>query len=201
MIIAGAGGHALEVYDILRSRDLLEGLEIYDADENKKLFKQSYAIKHQLSGFQSDHFCLGIGTPKSREELYTAFIAQGKKHFSLRGNQSEISPDAFLDQVDVFHHCFIGPEVKIGKGSLVNTGAQIHHEVKIGAFSVINPGALVLGAVQIGDFCSIGAGAKILPGIKIGNQVTIGAGAVVIRDVKDRETVVGVPAKSVGSFK
>ena len=46
---------------------------------------------------------------------------------------------------------------------------------------------------------SIGSNATILPGITIGKNAIIGAGAVVTRDVPDYATVVGVPARVIGS--
>ena len=47
----------------------------------------------------------------------------------------------------------------------------------------------------IGDYCYIGSGAKIIGKVKIGDYVNIGANAVVTKDVPDRVTVAGVPAK------
>lgn len=46
---------------------------------------------------------------------------------------------------------------------------------------------------------SIGGGAVILPGITIGAGAMIGAGAVVTRDVAPGDTVVGNPARPIGS--
>ncbi|NHC33833.1 acyltransferase [Scytonema millei] len=46
---------------------------------------------------------------------------------------------------------------------------------------------------------SIGSNATILPGVTIGESAIVGAGAVVTCDVPDRATVVGVPARVVGS--
>jgi sugar O-acyltransferase (sialic acid O-acetyltransferase NeuD family) len=199
MILAGAGGHALEVYDILASWGLTIDLEVYDADLQKKLFHGIYRVQHQPEAFGSSEFCLGIGAPIFRKQLYQMLKNQGKSLYALRGAHSVISPSAQLDQVDVFHHCFIGPNTQLGIGCLVNTAAHIHHEVTVGAFTVINPGAYLLGAVQVGEGCSIGSHATILPGIKIGNHAIIGAGSVITRNVEDGATVVGVPGKTVGS--
>jgi sugar O-acyltransferase (sialic acid O-acetyltransferase NeuD family) len=201
MILAGAGGHALEVYDILDSLAYLEELEVFDHNTQKIFFRKRYSVTHQLEDLSSTDFCLGIGSPIYRKKFYDQLLQAGKKHVALRGSQSVISPSAQCAEADIFHLCFIGPETSIGKGCLVNTGAQVHHEAKVGDFSVINPGAFLLGTVQVGEGCSIGAHATILPGIKIGNHVTIGAGAVIIKDVPDGVTVVGVPGRitSVGS--
>jgi UDP-2-acetamido-3-amino-2,3-dideoxy-glucuronate N-acetyltransferase len=46
---------------------------------------------------------------------------------------------------------------------------------------------------------SIGSGATILPGITIGEGATIGAGSVVTKDVPEKVTVVGNPARPVGT--
>lgn len=199
MILVGAGGHALESFDILKKQGKLEQLEVFDQDLTKKHFNQTYSIIHLPEHLESREFCLGIGSVRSRKYLYNLLKDLGKTHFALRGSNSVISPSAQLTEVDVFHHCFIGPETTLGIGCLVNTGAQVHHEVKVGNFTVINPGAFLLGAVQVGDECAIGAHATILPGIRIGNGVTVGAGAVVTKNIPDGVTVVGVPARIVGS--
>jgi sugar O-acyltransferase (sialic acid O-acetyltransferase NeuD family) len=195
MILAGAGGHALEVYDILTTQGKLEQLEVFDQDLAKKFFNQIHPVIHQPDLLESAEFCLGIGSVVFRKYLYELLKHLGKTHFALRGTNSVISPSAQLNQVDVFQHCFVGPETQLGIGCMVNTGAQVHHEVKVGNFTVINPGAFLLGAVQVGDSCSIGAHATILPGIRIGNGVTVGAGAVVTKSVPDGVTVIGVPAR------
>ena len=48
---------------------------------------------------------------------------------------------------------------------------------------------------------SIGSGAIIMCGVKISDSAIIGAGAVVTRDVKEGETVAGVPARSMALKK
>ncbi len=195
MILAGAGGHALELFDLIVNLGLEEGLGVFDQDNSKKSFMEKFDVIHKLEELHSREFCLGVGTPKSRKALYDLLSNKGRIHKAIKGKDSRISSSAKVEGVDIFHNCFIGPEVKIGKGSLVNTGAQVHHECKIGEFSVINPGAFMLGAVEIGHYCSIGAHATILPGVKLGNGVTVGAGAVVTKDIEDGKTVVGVPAR------
>lgn len=46
---------------------------------------------------------------------------------------------------------------------------------------------------------SIGSNATILPGIRIGHDALVGAGAVVTKDVEPGTTVVGNPAKVIGT--
>ena len=202
MIIAGAGGHALEILDILEENGSAENLWFYDQKIFDGLFQGKYPrlqrVESVKENLQKDkRFILGVGDPKSRKYLYQMFTGLGGECFSTRGRNSTISPYSEINDSDVLDYCFVSSKVRIGKGTLINTRAQIHHEVQIGEFTVINPAAVLLGAVHIGDLCAIGAHATVLPGIKIGNQAIIGAGAVIIRDVPDGATVVGVPGKVV----
>lgn len=198
MIIAGAGGHALEVLDILTHHQI-SSIAVY-GEEISPFWPSQHTSYTQLDQVgmwlaQSPEFVLGVGSPTHRKKLFQAFSQRGGVLQPLRGPQAIISPSAKSHGADVLSGAFVGAHVQLGLGVLVNTGAQIHHEVRVGDFSVINPGAVLLGACQIGSECFIGAQATILPGVRIGDRVTIGAGAVIIRDVPPGVTVVGVPGR------
>ncbi len=197
MIVAGAGGHAFELLDILISQGLTDNLYFYDGINSISIFQGKYPVLNTLDQvkekFQEDpRFILGTGNPKVRHKFYEDFRRAGGTLFSVKGIGIAFSNFAVNNDADIFNLCFIGAQTQIGKGTLINTGAQIHHEVKIGEFSEINPGAVLLGKVEIGSFCSIGANATILPKVKIGNYVIVGAGSVVTHDIPDCVTVVGV---------
>jgi sugar O-acyltransferase (sialic acid O-acetyltransferase NeuD family) len=202
MLLIGAGGHALEALDILLCCGLSEDIQLFDQDKAIVVFQERYRVIHSEEEvkqvFLSDpRFVLSIGNPRIRQRLYDQMTRLGGELFPLRGKENVLSDYASYGETDIFNHTFIGPNTQIGKGCLINTGAQIHHEASIGAFTVVNPGAVVLGGVQIGDLCSIGANATILQQVKIGSNVIVGAGAVVTKDVPDGVTVVGVPARVV----
>lgn len=202
MIVAGAGGHALELLDILISENRTEGLYFFDEINSGELFQGAYPIINNEKAvkrlFEEDpNFILGTGDPRVRHHFYKRFSNLGGNLVSIKGQGIVCSNFATENEADIFNLCFIGPNTQIGKGCLINTGAQIHHEVSIGDFSEISPGAILLGKVSIGNFCSIGANATILPKVRIGNNVIVGAGAVVTKDVNDGMTIVGVPGRIV----
>lgn len=201
MIVAGAGGHAFELLDILISEGKTYNLVFFDEITSSDIFQKKYPIIHSevevKIHFEKDpYFILGTGNPKIRHSFYQRFTAVGGKLISVQGKGVAFSNfSSGGEEADIFNLCFIGANTQIGKGCLINTGAQIHHEVKIGDFTEVNPGAVLLGKVEVGNFCSIGANATILPKVKIGNNVIVGAGSVVTQDVMDGVTVVGVPGK------
>lgn len=203
MIVAGAGGHAFELLDILISEGKTENLVFFDEINLDDIFQGRFQIIHTeeevKAHFEKDpFFILGTGNPKVRHTFYQRFTALGGKLISVQGKGVAYSNfSSGGEEADIFNLCFIGANTQIGKGCLINTGAQIHHEVKIGDFTEVNPGAVLLGKVVVGRFCSIGANSTILPKVRIGNNVIVGAGSVVTQDVQDGVTVVGVPAKNI----
>ncbi|WP_100629616.1 PglD-related sugar-binding protein [Algoriphagus formosus] len=199
MLIAGAGGHAIELLDILISEEMTADLAFYDdltgitSLHGFPVLKNEEMAKEYLS--KTPDFILGTGNPQVRIMFYQKFRAWGGTHRSIKGRGIAFSNFSNSNEADIFNLCFIGANTHIGTGTLINTGAQIHHDVRVGDFSEINPGAVLLGASQVGDKCSIGANATILPKVKIGNQVIVGAGSVVTQDVPDGVKVIGVPGR------
>jgi serine acetyltransferase len=146
-----------------------------------------------------DAVTIGIGTPAARLKVAgeVARILPNAEWPAL------VHPRAEFDRQSVS----IGDGVQICIGftgtvnldfapfALANFGCSVGHETQVGRGSVINPGANIAGGVVLGDSVLVGTGAQVLEYRKVGDGATVGAGAVVTKDVAPGMTVVGIPAK------
>ncbi|MBF0503482.1 MAG: acetyltransferase [Candidatus Omnitrophica bacterium] len=203
MLIAGAGGHALEVFDVLCENNNKDTAIVFydDCTPIKTVLGSHLVIKTQDDArklFKNDpDFCLGVGDPESRKILIERLISLGGRQVALRSSLAEVSSrvEDIDVSVDIMKRALISSRVRLGHGSLINSGAQIHHEAIIGKFCEISPLALILGGARVGDFCRIGAGAILLPKVSICNNVTIGAGSIVVKDILSCGIYAGAPVK------
>jgi len=102
----------------------------------------------------------------------------------------------------------INPRVPMGRGIMLDHGTGL----VIGETAVVGDNVSILQGVTLGGTGKedgdrhpkvssgvlIGAGAKILGNIRIGECARVAAGSVVLKEVPDRTTVAGVPARIVG---
>ena len=113
------------------------------------------------------------------EQRVTSFVSERKIAPS-----AVLSPQAIVDGVVEFAEgvliepfCYVGPDVKIGRGSIIRSGARIHSRVTLGENSIIGSNS-VIGHQGYG-FVRNNAGNKMriphLGGVVIGSNVEVGA--------------------------
>lgn len=89
----------------------------------------------------------------------------------------------------------INPDTIIGNGCIINTCSSVDHDCEIGDFAHISVGAHLAGTVKIGLRTWIGIGAVINNNVEVINDCMVGAGAVVVKNIMEKGTYIGVPAK------
>ena len=84
----------------------------------------------------------------------------------------------------------------IGNGTKIDNLVQVAHNVKIGQLTVIASQTGISGSTVIGSGVKIGGQAGFAGHIHVGNFSSVGAQAGVTKDVPEKETVSGYPAKN-----
>jgi len=86
-------------------------------------------------------------------------------------------------------------DISVGKHVIINLDCTIGHDVRIQDFVTVYPGVNVSGQVIVEESVELGTGTQIIQGKRICAGSIVGAGAVVVKDIVEKGTYVGVPAK------
>jgi sugar O-acyltransferase (sialic acid O-acetyltransferase NeuD family) len=201
VVILGAGGHAMVVYDALSTRGALEVMGFVGTTEDGQQTLLGVPVFSSLSDVgdvSGVSFVAAVGENHARQREFDRARAGGGSPVNA------IHPAAVLSarcQLGAGVMAMAGAVVNIGSvigdNVILNTACSVDHHCSIGAHTHIAPGARLAGNVTVGQMALIGAGAVILPGVSVGDGCTIGAGAVVTKNVPSGCTAVGVPARIV----
>lgn len=178
------GNHAKDL-EAIAWRTGFQSLVICDDDDNVNAEMMPDKIKGSI--------LIGVNDPTLRRQI-------ADRYEGVRGCPAFIDPSAV-----------IGPDCKVGRGSVVaplasllrsvTLGNHVHVNYQVGMtrcsvgdFSTVSPGAIICGNVTIGEECYVGANATVCEKVTIGNRVIIGAGSIVppFSVVPDDAKIIGV---------
>ena len=202
VVIIGAGGHGKVIADIIiKSGDNLLGFLDDNIPVGTKIIKNYKTLgKIRECTFLQQYnrklyFAIAIGDNYIRKNIYERYTLN---YYTAIHPSSVIGMEVTIgDGTVIMANACISPNTKIGKCCIVNTGAIIEHDNEIGNYVHVSPNATLCGTVNVGDFTHIGAGATIKNNINITEDCIIGAGAVVVKDILEKGTYVGVPARRI----
>lgn len=210
ILLLGAGGHCLSVFDSLmetalydkigiidktnRQTDNINGCDylkrytIGDDDDLLRLFSEGYTHAFITVG--------SIGNTEIRKKLYCLLKQIGFHIPNIIDNTAVVSKNVKLGEgIYIGKNSVVNAFSEIGDCVILNTSCIIEHECKIGNFVHVAPGSILCGNVQIGEDTHIGAGSVVKQGIHIGLNTMIGMGSVVRKDVGSHAVAYGNPCK------
>jgi acetyltransferase EpsM len=144
-------------------------------------------------------YIIAVGDNPARKALVDRIDALGLPNlrpWTLQHPEASVGLD-----VEIGEGTLLAPGVvvttraRIGSHCILNVKASVSHDCQIEDFVNINPAATIAGNVFVDRGAYVGAGATIIQKRWIGAWSVIGAGAAVVRDIPERVTAVGVPAR------
>lgn len=87
--------------------------------------------------------------------------------------------------------------ITLGKHVIVNLDCTIGHDAVLHDYVTLYPSVNVSGCTDLGYGCELGTGCQIIQGKTVGEHSIVGAGAVIVKDIPEKCTAVGSPAKPI----
>ncbi len=201
LILIGAGGYAKSVIDSIDgfNYDLVGFLDEFTEEKEHLGCPVVARSLDDLEDMQSYVFFMSIGNNLNRKRWYDRLQERNLRIINVVDKSAIVSPQARIG-----NGCFVGKLAVINSGAVVgddciiNTRALVEHGCHVCSHVNLSTGSVINGDVHVGTGSFIGSGSVTLGQKYIGEWSTVGAGAVVTRQVGDRVTVAGVPAKVIG---
>jgi sugar O-acyltransferase (sialic acid O-acetyltransferase NeuD family) len=154
-----------------------------------------------------------LGSPEYRDALAVCFIYGGSiltrvkivERMEQMGVKfaSLIHPSVTTDRVEigdgcvVKEGCILNYGAKVGRHCILGFGTFIGHETVLEDLVYCAQRVTIPGRVRVKRCATLGVGSVLNGDITVGEYAMVGLGAVVFRDVPDRSTVIGNPARMI----
>lgn len=212
LYIIGAGGFGREVVwlvERINKQNPTWNLQGY-IDDNQKLhgtMQGGYPIigdcDYLISLNEEAWVVCAIGNAQIRKKIINKLETASQLHFATL-----IDPSVIMsEKITIGEGCIICAssiltvDIHIGRHVIVNLDCTIGHDAYVNDYVTIYPSVNVSGNVNVGECVELGTGTQIIQGKNIGIKSIVGAGSVVVKDIPEKCTAVGIPAKPIKFFE
>ena len=196
VIIIGARGHGKVIADIIiKSGDSLMGFLDDDPSIGNEII--GYPILGKVEDLykysETAGFVIGIGNNYTRKRVADKYKVDW--HTAIHPSAIIAIDVSIGEGTVVMANAVINTSTIIGRHCIINSGAVIEHDNDIADFVHVSPNASIGGTVSVGACTHVGIGASLKNNLSITSDCIIGAGSVVVKDIVEKGTYIGVPAK------
>lgn len=211
LIIFGASGFGREVawlverinkvsptWNLLGFMDDDEALQKNEINGYRVLGKTG-----DVGQYPNAYFVCAVGASRVREKIINNMqtVNPDIKFGTVIDPSVELSEYVTIGEGTIIcAHTIITVNITIGKHVIINLDCTVGHDAIIQDFVTLYPSVNVSGITQIGHAVELGTGMQIIQGKAIGDYSIVGAGAVVVKDIPEKCTAVGSPAKPIKLF-
>ncbi len=212
LVIVGTGGQGREILDIVRAvvadgADLNAVGFVDDAPSRKNQERVEGQdlpvlgdVEWLVASMPRVQVVIGVGSGSARRSIDHRLASVGFDSPVLVHPTASIGSATKLGSGScLWAGARLTTNIRAGRHVHINQNATVGHDSVLGDYVTLNPLSAVSGDVSLGEASLIGAGAVILQGRHVGAGSRIGASACVVDDVRRDTTVVGIPARQVGS--
>lgn len=209
LVIIGAGGFGREVlWQILDTESYCKRYEILGfVDDNQALLGKEInnyrvigGIKWLMDYQQNINAVICIANSGMRKQVWELVRTNLRVNFPtiIAGDVKYPGTMKIGKGCVVCLSSILTTNITIGDFVIMDLDCTVGHDSVIEDFVTLYPSVNVSGNVLIGSGSEIGTGTQIIQGKKICKDVIVGAGSVVVKDIKEKGTYIGVPAKIKG---
>lgn len=207
LIIVGAGGFGREVAWLAErinaqnpTWNLLGFID--DTAEKANAVIGGYPVLGKIDTahmYPDAYFVCAIGASQSRKAVIKKM---GDVKFATLIDPSVLLSDrvAIGEGTIICAGTIITVDISIGNHVIINLDCTVGHDAVLNDYVTLYPSVNISGMTNIGECSEMGTGTQIIQGKNVGFGSIVGAGAVVVRDIPEKCTAVGTPAKPIKFF-
>ena len=212
LIIFGASGFGREVaWAVERINKVEPTWNLLGFMDDNNGIQQSEINGYRVLGKTADvgkypdaYFVCAVGASRVREKI----VGNMKKVNSAIKFGTVVDPSVEMSELVtigegtiICAHTIITVNIEIGSHVIINLDCTVGHDAILEDFVTLYPSVNVSGITNIGHAVELGTGMQIIQGKRVGDYSVIGAGAVVVKDIPEKCTAVGSPAKPIKFFE
>jgi hypothetical protein len=181
VVIAGAGGFAIEVFDYLMQSAQDGGPPVAGFLDDSPGASAPSGTNLPILGTMNDYVpsvgqvvVVALGSVRGRRSVLERLWKHNIETPAFIAGNTIISPSAKIARgVLVCPFSVINRNAVLGEGAAVNVHCSVGHGAAVGAFSVLSPYAALNGDSSVGEECFLGTRSTIYPRIHIGNGTVV----------------------------